>query len=646
MLEVNLLDGAKKQFDHPVSIIDIASSISPSLAQNTIAARVDGLMVDTSTVLKNNAQVFLMTVKDEAALDIIRHSTAHLMAYAVELLYPGVEVTIGPVIEDGFYYDFAYQRPFTLEDLNQIEMKMMELADAGRPVRREIVSRQAARRFFEQAQQKYKVALIDAIPEGETLTLYHMGDFTDLCRGPHVPNTRFLKSFKLMKVAGAYWKGDSNNEMLQRIYGTAWANKKDLKTYLLRLEEAAKRDHRKLSKELDLYHLQDEAPGMIFWHPNGWIIWQEIEQYLRKELEKSGYKEVKTPILMDRSLWEKSGHWENYQENMFITESENRIYAIKPMNCPAHIEIFKRKIHSYRDLPLRLAEFGSCHRNEPSGSLHGLMRVRGFIQDDAHIFCTENQIESEVEKFHTLLTNIYRVFGFEDITVKLSLRPNKKAGSDAIWDKAEEGLRNALRSSQVSWEELPGEGAFYGPKVEYHIRDALGRFWQCGTIQLDFVLPSRLGAEYVTEHNDRATPVMLHRAIIGSFERFIAILIEHYSGHFPLWLAPTQLAILTISEKQVAYGEQVIIELKKAGIRAYLDKRKEKIGFKIRDNHLQKIPYIAIIGDKEVENHALALRHRAEDLGTLTVTEVKNQLQKEIKERFPPIFNALGEKHS
>ena len=462
MLEVSLLDGAKKQFDHPVSIIDIASSISPSLAQNTIAARVDGLMVDTSTVLKNNAQVFLMTVKDEAALDIIRHSTAHLMAYAVELLYPGVEVTIGPVIEDGFYYDFAYQRPFTLEDLNKIEMKMMELADAALPVRREIVSRQAARRFFEQAQQKYKVALIDAIPEGETLTLYHMGDFTDLCRGPHVPNTRFLKSFKLMKVAGAYWKGDSNNEMLQRIYGTAWANKKDLKTYLLRLEEAAKRDHRKLSKELDLYHLQDEAPGMIFWHPNGWIIWQEIEQYLRKELEKSGYKEVKTPILMDRSLWEKSGHWENYQENMFITESENRIYAIKPMNCPAHIEIFKRKIHSYRDLPLRLAEFGSCHRNEPSGSLHGLMRVRGFIQDDAHIFCTENQIESEVEKFHTLLTNIYRVFGFEDITVKLSLRPNKKAGSDAIWDKAEEGLRNALRSSQVSWEELPVKGLFMG----------------------------------------------------------------------------------------------------------------------------------------------------------------------------------------
>ena len=562
MLEVSLLNGAKKQFNHPVSIIEIANSISPSLAQDTVAARVNGALVDIDTVIEKNAQVTLITLKDEAALNIIRHSTAHLMAYAVELLYPDVEVTIGPVIEDGFYYDFAYKRPFTLEDLDKIEAKMKELSAAALPVHREVVSRQAARRFFENIKQKYKVALIDTIPEGETLTLYHMGNFTDLCRGPHVPNTRFLKSFKLIKVAGAYWKGDSNNEMLQRIYGTAWANKKDLKNYLSRLEEAAKRDHRKLSKELDLYHIQDEAPGMVFWHPNGWIIWQEIEQYLREELEKSGYKEVKTPVLIDRSLWEKSGHWENYQENMFVTESENRIYAIKPMNCPAHIEIFKRKIHSYRDLPLRLAEFGSCHRNEPSGSLHGLMRVRSFVQDDAHIFCTENQIESEVERFHALLTRIYHVFGFENIVVKLSLRPDKKAGSDAIWDKAEESLRNALRSSKVPWEELPGEGAFYGPKIEYHIRDALGRSWQCGTIQLDFVLPSRLGAEYVTEHNDRAAPVMLHRAVIGSFERFIAILIEHYSGHFPVWLAPIQLAVLTISDKQVSYGEEVVANKK------------------------------------------------------------------------------------
>jgi threonyl-tRNA synthetase len=574
--------------------------------------------VDTSFLIKGNADLAIITDKDADGLSIIRHSTAHLLAYAVKELFPEAQVTIGPEIENGFYYDFAYKRPFTPEDLVAIEKKMAELAKKDIPVERYELPRDEAIAYFKGIGEHYKAEIIESIPQGEVLSLYKEGDFTDLCRGPHVPSTGKLKVFKLMKVAGAYWRGDSRNEMLQRVYGTAWAKKEDLDQYLHMLEEAEKRDHRKLGKQLDLFHLQDEAPGMVFWHPKGWSLWQSIEQFMRKELTAAGYQEVKTPMVMDRVLWEKSGHWENYRDNMFTTESEKRDYAVKPMNCPAHVQVFNQGLRSYRDLPLRMAEFGVCHRNEPSGALHGLMRVRGFVQDDAHIFCTEDQINSEAKAFNELAMRIYTIFGFDNVAVKLSLRPEKRAGTDETWDKAEQGLRDALSACGVEWEELPGEGAFYGPKIEYHIKDALGRSWQCGTLQLDFVLPERLDAEYVADDNARRRPVMLHRAILGSLERFIGILIENHGGAFPLWLAPTQAVVMNITEAQADYAAEVAQTLKAQGFRVDLDLRNEKISYKIREHSLQKLPYQIIIGDKEKAGGLVAVRARSgEDLGQI-----------------------------
>ena len=629
MPQITLPDGSVRSFDHPVTVFEVAQSIGTGLARAALAGRVDGKLVDTTYLIENNANLAIITDKDADGVEIIRHSTAHLMAYAVQELFPDAQVTIGPAIEDGFYYDFAYKRPFTLDDLAAIEKKMTELAKQDIPIERFELSRNDAVKFFLDLGEKYKAEIIQSIPENEVLSLYREGKFTDLCRGPHVPSTGKLKAFKLMKVAGAYWRGDSNNEMLQRIYGTAWANKDDLKAYLFRLEEAEKRDHRKLGKQLDLFHLQDEAPGMVFWHPDGWTLWQIIEQHMRRELNAAGYKEVKTPTIMDRTLWEKSGHWENYQENMFTTQSEKRDYAVKPMNCPGHVQIFNKALRSYRELPLRLAEFGSCHRNEPSGALHGLMRVRGFVQDDAHIFCTEDQIDSEAQAFNRLVMKIYKQFGFTDVAVKLSLRPEKRAGSDEIWDKAENGLRNALTACGIEWEELAGEGAFYGPKVEYHIKDALGRSWQCGTIQLDFVLPERLDAEYVTEDNGRARPVMLHRAILGSLERFIGILIENHAGAFPVWLAPVQVVAMSISEHQADYCLAVVEELKKLGIRAVADIRSEKIGYKIREHSTRKVPYQIIVGDKEKEQTKIAVRQKGDDLGQMSVAEFAKRIADE-----------------
>ena len=631
MPQISLPDGSVRSFDHPVTVFEVAQSIGTGLARAALAGRVDGKLVDTTYLIENNANLAIITDKDADGVEIIRHSTAHLMAYAVQQLFPDAQVTIGPAIEDGFYYDFAYKRPFTPDDLAAIEKKMTELAKADIPIERFELSRNDAVKFFLDLGEKYKAEIIQSIPENEVLSLYREGEFTDLCRGPHVPSTGKLKAFKLMKVAGAYWRGDSNNEMLQRIYGTAWANKDDLKAYLYRLEEAEKRDHRKLGKQLDLFHLQDEAPGMVFWHPDGWTLWQIIEQHMRRELNAAGYKEVKTPTIMDRTLWEKSGHWENYQENMFTTQSEKRDYAVKPMNCPGHVQIFNKALRSYRELPLRLAEFGSCHRNEPSGALHGLMRVRGFVQDDAHIFCTEDQIDSEAQAFNRLVMKIYKQFGFTDISIKLSLRPDKRAGSDEIWDKAENGLRSALKACGVEWEELPNEGAFYGPKVEYHIKDALGRSWQCGTIQLDFVLPERLDAEYVTEDNGRARPVMLHRAILGSLERFIGILIENHAGAFPVWLAPVQAVVMSISEHQADYCTAVVEEMKKLGLRVVADIRSEKIGYKIREHSLRKLPYQIVVGDKEKEQNKIAVRQKGEDLGQMTVAEFVERIQQETK---------------
>ena len=629
MPQITLPDGSVRSFDHPVTVFEVAQSIGTGLARAALAGRVDDKLVDTTYLIENNANLAIITDKDADGVEIIRHSTAHLMAYAVQELFPDAQVTIGPAIEDGFYYDFAYKRPFTPDDLAAIEKKMTELAKADIAIERFELSRNDAIKFFTDLGEKYKAEIIESIPENEVLSLYREGKFTDLCRGPHVPSTGKLKAFKLMKVAGAYWRGDSNNEMLQRIYGTAWANKDDLKAYLYRLEEAEKRDHRKLGKQLDLFHLQDEAPGMVFWHPDGWTLWQIIEQHMRKELNAAGYKEVKTPTIMDRTLWEKSGHWENYQENMFTTQSEKRDYAVKPMNCPGHVQIFNKALRSYRELPLRLAEFGSCHRNEPSGALHGLMRVRGFVQDDAHIFCTEDQIDSEAQAFNRLVMKIYKQFGFTDVAIKLSLRPDKRAGSDDIWDKAENGLRSALKACGVEWEELPNEGAFYGPKVEYHIKDALGRSWQCGTIQLDFVLPERLDAEYVTEDNGRARPVMLHRAILGSLERFIGILIENHAGAFPVWLAPVQVVAMSISEHQADYCLQVVEELKKLGIRAVADIRSEKIGYKIREHSTRKLPYQIVVGDKEKEQNQIAVRQKGDDLGQMSVAEFAKRIADE-----------------
>lgn len=631
MIQITLPDGSKRSFEAPVTVYDVAASIGSGLAKAALAGRVNGRLVDTSYLIQEDANIAIITAKDSDGLEIIRHSTAHLLAYAVKELFPEAQVTIGPVIEDGFYYDFAYKRPFTPEDLAAIEKKMAELAKQDIPVERFELSRDDAVKFFKDLGEHYKAEIIEGIPKDETLSLYREGDFTDLCRGPHVPSTGKLKVFKLMKVAGAYWRGDSNNEMLQRIYGTAWATKDELKDYLYRLEEAEKRDHRKLGKQLDLFHLQDEAPGMVFWHPRGWQLWQTIEQHMRKELTDAGYQEIKTPLIMDRGLWEKSGHWENYHENMFTTQSEKRDYAVKPMNCPGHVQVFNQGLRSYRDLPMRLAEFGSCHRNEPSGALHGLMRVRGFVQDDAHIFCTEDQIVEESKAFNELVMKIYHQFGFKNVAIKLSLRPEKRAGSDEVWDKAEQGLRDALTACGLEWEELPGEGAFYGPKIEYHIKDALGRSWQCGTLQLDFVLPERLNAEYVTEDNARARPVMLHRAILGSLERFIGILIENHAGSFPLWLAPVQMVIMNITEHQADYCREIAERLKAEGFRVALDLRNEKIGYKIRDNSQYRYPYQIVIGEQEKENRQVAVRRKAENLGSMAIEDFIAHLKQELE---------------
>ncbi|ATJ87763.1 threonine--tRNA ligase [Ralstonia solanacearum] len=631
MIAITLPDGSRREFPGPVTVAEVAQSIGAGLAKAALAGRIDGHLVDTSFKIEQSVDLAIVTDKDADGVDVIRHSTAHLLAYAVKELHPDAQVTIGPVIENGFYYDFAYKRPFTPEDLAAIEKKMAELAKKDEKVTREVWRRDEAVKLFEGMGEKYKAEIIGSIPEDQEIGLYREGSFVDLCRGPHVPSTGKLKVFKLMKVAGAYWRGDSNNEMLQRIYGTAWAKKEDQEAYLHMLEEAEKRDHRKLGKQLDLFHLQEEAPGMVFWHPKGWQIWQAVEQYMRGRLAGAGYSEVRTPQVMDRTLWEHSGHWQNYKENMFVTESEKREYAIKPMNCPGHVQIFNHGLRSYRDLPLRLAEFGACHRNEPSGALHGLMRVRGFVQDDAHIFCTEGQIMAEAKDFNDLAFSVYEDFGFENVAVKLALRPDKRAGTDEIWDHAEEGLRTALRACGVEWEELPGEGAFYGPKVEYHIKDAIGRSWQCGTLQLDLVLPERLGAEYVSEDNSRKRPVMLHRAILGSFERFLGILLENHAGALPLWLAPEQVVVMSIADAHAEYAQTVAQSLQKQGFRASADLRNEKITYKIREHSLQKVPYLVVVGDKERDGNQVAVRARGNvDLGSMPISAFVERLQNDL----------------
>ena len=632
MVSIRLPDGSVRQYDHPVTVAEVAASIGAGLAKAALGGKLDGELVDTSTLIDHDASLAIVTEKDADGLDIIRHSTAHLLAYAVKDLYPDAQVTIGPVIENGFYYDFAYSRPFTPEDLEKIEKRMAEIAKKDEPVSRRVVTRGEAVDYFKSIGEKYKAEIIESIPSTDDIKLYSHGSFTDLCRGPHVPSTGKLKVFKLMKVAGAYWRGDSKNEQLQRIYGTAWTKKEDQEAYLHMLEEAEKRDHRKLAKQLDLFHLQEEAPGMVFWHPKGWAIWQQVEQYIRRRLSEVGYLEIKTPMIMDRSLWEASGHWQNYRENMFTTESEKRDYAIKPMNCPGHVQVFNHGLRSYRDLPLRYAEFGSCHRNEASGALHGLMRVRGFVQDDAHIFCTEDQFIEESIAFNTLAMSIYKDFGFDHIDIKLSLRPDARAGTDETWDRSEQGLREALTACGLTWEELPGEGAFYGPKVEYHIKDALGRSWQCGTLQLDMVLPERLGAEYVSEDNSRKRPVMLHRAIVGSMERFLGILIEHHAGAMPSWLAPVQAVVLNIAESQSEYALQLAQSLQKQGLRVESDLRNEKISYKIREHTMQKVPYLLVVGDKELDAQTVAVRARGGiDAGVMPVDAFLERLQQDVQ---------------
>ena len=629
---ITLPDGSQRSFAQPVTVADVALSIGAGLARAALAGKVDGQLVDTSHLIAHDAALAIITDKDAEGVEIIRHSTAHLLAHAVKELFPDAQVTIGPIIENGFFYDFSYQRPFTPEDLAAIEKRMAELAKRDIPVTRKVLPRDEAVSYFKGINEHYKAEIIESIPANEDVSLYTEGDFTDLCRGPHVPSTGKLKAFKLMKLAGAYWRGDSKNEMLQRIYGTAWAKKEELDAYLHQLEEAEKRDHRKLGKHLELFHMQDSSPGMVFWHPKGWTLWQEVEQYMRRKFREHDYQEVRTPTIMDRTLWEKSGHWENYHDNMFTTASENRDYAVKPMNCPGHVQIFNHGLHSYRDLPLRLAEFGSCHRNETSGSLHGLMRVRGFTQDDAHIFCTEEQVQSEVSQFIVMLNEVYRDFGFDDVLVKLSTRPEKRVGSDETWDKAEAGLASALKQNGLAYDVQPGEGAFYGPKVEFTLKDSLGRLWQCGTIQLDFNLPVRLGAEFVDEDNSRKPPVMLHRAILGSMERFIGILIEHHAGAFPLWLSPIQVVLMNISQAQEEYVTQVAQQMRAAGLRIQLDLRNEKITYKIREHSLQKLPYQLIIGDKEVAGSLVAVRTRSgEDLGQMTLEALLQRLQTEIR---------------
>ena len=631
MPAIRLPDGSVRQFENPVSVHDVAASIGAGLARAALAGRVDGVLVDTSFVIDHDVDLAIVTDKDADGLGILRHSTAHLLAYAVKELFPEAQVTIGPEIENGFYYDFSYKRPFTPEDLVAIEKKMAELAKKDIPVERYELPRDEAIAYFKSIGEAYKAEIIESIPQGEVLSLYREGGFTDLCRGPHVPSTGKLKVFKLMKVAGAYWRGDSRNEMLQRIYGTAWAKKEDLEAYLHMLEEAEKRDHRKLGRQLDLFHIQDEAPGMVFWHPKGWTLWQQVEQYMRRVLIANDYQEVRTPQIVDRSLWEKSGHWAMYQDLMFTTESEKRDYAVKPMNCPCHIQIFNQGLKSYRDLPLRMAEFGSCHRNEPSGSLHGIMRVRNFVQDDAHIFCTEAQMQPETAAFIDLLQAVYQDFGFDNILIKLSTRPEKRVGADELWDQAEAALAAALDAKGLAYELQPGEGAFYGPKIEFSLKDCLGRVWQCGTLQLDFNLPVRLGAEYVSEDNAKKHPVMLHRAILGSLERFIGILIEHHAGAMPLWLAPVQMVVLNITEAQAEYATEVAETLKKQGFRVDLDLRNEKISYKIREHSLQKLPYQIIVGDKEKAGSLVAVRARTgEDLGQIPLSQFIERLKSEL----------------
>jgi len=631
MPTITLPDGSQRQFAQPVTVAEVAASIGAGLAKAALAGKIRDAVVDTSFLISEDTALTIITDRDPEGLDLIRHSTAHLLAHAVKSLYPNVQVTIGPVVDDGFYYDFANPERFSLDDLDKIQAKMEELAAQDIPLQRSTKTRDDAVSFFRGLGEDYKAQIIESIPSDQTLSLYEQGSFIDLCRGPHVPSTGKLKAFKLMKLAGAYWRGDSNNEMLQRIYGTAWANQKDLSTHLHRLEEAEKRDHRKIGKQLDLFHVQDEAPGMIFWHDKGWTIYTEIQGYIRRLLRLNGYQEVHTPQLVDRSLWEKSGHWEKFRDGMFTTNSENRDYAVKPMNCPCHIQIYNQGLRSYRDLPLRLAEFGSCHRNEPSGTLHGLMRVRNFVQDDAHIFCTEEQIQDEVSTFIDLLFKVYKDFGFTEVLIKLSTRPEKRVGSDEVWDKAEQALELALNHKGLAWELQPGEGAFYGPKIEFSLKDCIGRVWQCGTIQVDFSMPARLDAEYVAADSSRQVPVMLHRAILGSLERFIGILIEEHAGAFPTWLAPVQVMVMNITDKQADYAKQVLSQLQALGFRAALDLRNEKIGLKIREHTLQRVPYLLVIGGRECENQQVAVRTRAgEDLGSMPVATFIDRLNAEV----------------
>ena len=629
---ITLPDGSQKQFNHSVSIHEIAESIGPRLAKAALAGKVDGDIVDTSHMLEDDAEVAIVTIKDEAGLEVLRHSCAHLMAQAVQRLFPSAQVTIGPVIEDGFYYDFAYERTFTPEDLEAIEKKMHEITKEDLGVTRSLMSRSEAIDFFNKKEEKYKVEILESIPSEENLSFYNQGEFTDLCRGPHVPSTAKLQAFKLTKVAGAYWRGDSRNEMLQRIYGTAWPDKKALKKYLFRIEEAEKRDHRKLGKKFDLFHTQEEAPGMVFWHPKGWQIWQVIEEYIRDVQNENGYLEIKTPQLVDLSLWEKSGHADKFGDDMFSVTTENRIYAIKPMNCPCHVQVFNQGLRSYRDLPIRLAEFGSCHRDEPSGTLQGLMRARAFVQDDAHIFCTETQIQDEVIDFINVLEGVYANFGFDEIIVKLSTRPEQRVGSDDIWDKAEATLTQALETKGLEFEILPGEGAFYGPKIEFSLKDCLARVWQCGTMQVDFSMPGRLDAQYVDENGSRQVPVMLHRAMLGSFERFIGILIENYAGEMPPWLAPVQAVAMNITDSQADYCHEVCNVLKNKGFRVEVDLRNEKVGFKVREHTIQRVPYMIVVGDREVQSGQIAVRARnGDDLGTMSVDEFSELLLKEVE---------------
>ena len=631
MTVIRLPDGSERRFEHPVTVGEVAASIGAGLARAALAARVNGKLVDTSTRIETDSDVTIVTDKDAEGLEIIRHSSAHLLAHAVKELFPEAQVTIGPVIEDGFYYDFSYKRPFTPEDLVAIEKRMAEISARNLQVERKVWDRSEAINFFKNQGEHYKAQIIEAIPGDEDVALYSQGNFTDLCRGPHVPTTSRLKVFKLMKLAGAYWRGDSRNEMLQRIYGTAWTKKEDQDTYLQRLDEAEKRDHRKLGKQLDLFHIQEEAPGMVFWHPKGWIIWQQVEQYMREVFRDNGYMEIRTPSVLDKGLWERSGHWENFRENMFMTHSDEREFAVKPMNCPGHVQVFRQGLKSYRDLPLRLAEFGSCHRNEPSGALHGIMRVRAFTQDDAHIFCTHSQVPDEAVRFIDLLQKVYTDFGFNEISVKLSTRPVKRVGSEEQWDKAEAALQSALDHKKLAWDLQPGEGAFYGPKIEFSLKDSIGRVWQCGTLQLDFSMPERLEAEFVAEDNTRRVPVMLHRAILGSLERFIGIIIENHAGALPLWLSPDHAVVLNISEGQADYARKVTEELKHNGIRVHADLRNEKITYKIREHSLQKLPYQIIVGDKEVAAQMVAVRTRAGlNLGQISLSTLIERLKAEI----------------